>query len=283
MRHFNVEPPGPNVPVLVSRYELHASITKQMVDPSIVGRQGFVFVHFSPNHSGKTTSALVVAKRLWDEGREVLIVNAKTELLPREGFSEHAELWFRRKAGFNAVEDEGKTLVECFRSYFGSSLHPPIIMIDEADFLLKFREGADLILTLAHVANTNALCNVLLCMSDPLKVRHVLNLNGRTKIKLVGSGIIREPILLARWTKSEIEEFLTDYVPLSNKPAWEYMVCMATLAGTPEMASEILLVGGDEVPDATTQQAHLEVATQWAKRWNDAVAIINQPFTVHSW
>ena len=204
--------------------------------------------------------------------------------LPREGLREHAELWFRRRAGFNAVEDEGKTLVECFMSYFGSALHAPIIVIDEADFLLKIREGADLILSLAHVANSNSLCNVLLCMSDPLKVRRVLNLNGRTKIKLVGSGIVREPLLLARWTKSEIEEFVTDYIPLSNKPAWEYMVRMATLARTPdsEMASEILLVGDDEVPDATTQQKHVEVATQWEKRWNDAVAIINQPFTVGS-
>ena len=169
-------------------------------------------------------------------------------------------------------------------SYFGSALHAPIIVIDEADFLLKIREGADLILSLAHVANSNSLCNVLLCMSDPLKVRRVLNLNGRTKIKLVGSGIVREPVLLDRWTKSEIEEFVTDYIPLSNKPAWEYMVRMATLARTPdsEMASEILLVGDDEVPDATTQQKHVEVATQWEKRWNDAVAIINQPFTVGS-
>jgi hypothetical protein len=113
-------------------------------------------------------------------------------------------------------------------------------------------------------------------MSDPLKLRRVLNLNGRTKIKLVGSGIVRNPVLLAKWTESEIEEFITDYVPLSNKPAWEYMVRMATLAGTPEMASEIVLVGDDEVPDAKTQQAHLEVATQWEKRWNDAVVIINQ-------
>ena len=214
----------------------------------------------------------------------MLIVNAKTDVLPREGLREHAELWFRRRAGFNAVEDEGKTLVECFMSYFGSALHAPIIVIDEADFLLKIREGADLILSLAHVANSNSLCNVLLCMSDPLKVRRVLNLNGRTKIKLVGSGIVREPVLLDRWTKSEIEEFVTDYIPLSNKPAWEYMVRMATLARTPdsEMASEILLVGDDEVPDATTQQKHVEVATQWEKRWNDAVAIINQPFTVGS-
>ncbi len=61
-----------------------------------------------------------------------------------------------------------------------------------------------------------------------------------------------------------------------------YMVLMATLAGTPEMASEILLVGDDDVPDATTQQVHLEAAVQWEKRWNDTVTMINQLFAVHS-
>ena len=72
MDFFSYEPPPPEVPAyqLVPRAPLHDLMFKKLKELG-------VHVHWSVYHSGKSTSARIVAKKLWDNGIGIKFVKAR--------------------------------------------------------------------------------------------------------------------------------------------------------------------------------------------------------------
>ena len=103
-----------------------------------------------------------------------------------------------------ALIDDPLSLSACFDKYCEHYPDPVTVMIDEADAILDFKGWEELIRNLVHVSVDDKKFNVMLCCSQPDNVKKILELNGRTKIKLIG-GIVTH---YARWTKEEIDMYI---------------------------------------------------------------------------
>jgi len=152
-----------------------------------------------------------------------------------------------------------------------------IIIVDEADVLFKFKGCDELILKLAHAAYSFSRINLLLCFSEPQKVQTVLDLNGRTKIKLIGTGLVPEPALFFKWTKDELETFLVDTFAISERETYERLVELATRSGTPEVISEIVFSG--EMNQVNRYERHVQTAVKWEERWVDGAEIVKKEYS----
>jgi len=274
-RYFRNRPERPAVSMLVERPDVHRIMIDQLSGTTPTGT-GCVYVLWGLYHSGKSTSTLHVAARLWDANRDVFHFNARNLYLPEET-SESAELFFRRVMGFITAPDRSMSLAECFNRHFQPAPNHAIIIVDEADVLFKFKGCDELILKLAHAAYSFSRINLLLCFSEPQKVQTVLDLNGRTKIKLIGTGLVPEPALFFKWTKDELETFLVDTFAISERETYERLVELATRSGTPEVISEIVFSG--EMNQVNRYERHVQTAVKWEERWVDGAEIVKKEYS----
>jgi hypothetical protein len=223
-------------------------------------------------HSGKSTSARLIANRIWESRRDVKFIKARSVSIPEDIHS--AEIWFRRVVGFVGEGDNQISLADCFKKYSQSKPSHTTIIIDEADAILNFHGWDELIRDLAHGAiDDDKLFNVMLCCSDPKKVAKILDLNGRTKIKLIGRGI-KDPVFFAKWTKNEIETFISDNYNVSQT-IFDRLVSLGEVAGSPEIIKSILESGEAESTEGVFDQAHDLMAAIWDRRWVEASKVIN--------
>ena len=96
-----MQPPAPVAESeLVRRDMLYNIMTGQLNGCDDCG----LFVHWSLYHSGKSINARIVANRIYDSGRAVKIIKARSVSLPRDTAS--AEIWFRRVVGFTNESDD---------------------------------------------------------------------------------------------------------------------------------------------------------------------------------
>ena len=114
------------------------------------------------------------------------------------------------------------------------------IIIDEADVMMGFNGWEELIRDLADGSWDDKMFNVMLCCSNHDNVKKIIELNGRTKITLIG----RTP---------------------------QFSRCV-TLAGSPEIVKSILSYGCANLSDA----AHDETAAWWDKMWTRGPDIISR-------
>lgn len=109
-----------------------------------------LLVHWSVYHSGKSTNARIVANRIFDSGRPVKYIKARSESLPRDLAS--AEVWFRRVVGFTNDGDDDLSIAQCFQKYSQAKPRHVTIIIDEADAVMSFSGWDELFRLLAHVS-----------------------------------------------------------------------------------------------------------------------------------
>ena len=130
-----------------------------------------VHVHWSVYHSGKSTSGRVIASMLWNIGRGVKFIKARSDLTEhsfefvlitmnkiffstracsRAEDKASAENWMKRVLGFTADEDDRLCVNECFAKYCVDQTEHASIIIDEADAILGFNGWEELIRNLAH-------------------------------------------------------------------------------------------------------------------------------------
>jgi len=159
---------------------------------------------------------------------------------------------------------------ECFQKYSTRAPDHTTIIIDEADLILQFSGCDNLILALIHMSWEDVLFKVMFCVSDPHNAASILNLNGRTKIELIGQRQ-NEPALFARWTKDEINMFAVDQYSFENETVLQRVVELGAKAGTPKIFSDIMESGG-----ASDFRPHHEItAAIWDERWRSGAVIVN--------
>ncbi len=113
----------------------------------------------------------------------------------------------------------------------------------------------------------------MLCCSVPQNAAQILDLNGRTKIKLIGDTTFGDgnPALIAKWTRQEIADFIELKYGMNGGDAFERLAEFGTVAGCPEYVKTLIESG--EV-DAADLEKKLEGAARWAARWTVGAATI---------
>ena len=117
----------------------------------------------------------------------------------------------------------------------------------------------------------------MLCCSLPQNAAQILDLNGRTKIKLIGDTTLGDgnPALVTKWTRQEIADFIELKYGMNGGDAFERLVEFGTVAGCPEYVKTLIESG--EVDAAVTPadlEKKLEGAARWAARWTVGAATI---------
>jgi hypothetical protein len=222
--------------MFVPRADVHNCMYEQLAN----GDAG-VYVHFSIYHSGKSTSARLIATRILDSGRGVKYLNARTDSLSIDINS--AENWFRRAVGFTTEGDDLKTRAQLFEIHSKRRPQHTTIFINEADALMELQGWERFIKCLTHVSVDYQTWNTMLCCSNPMNVDKILDLNGRTKIKMIAKGIlfqVQDSVLFAKWTKEEIKTFIVDRYRIRTEETLNRLALLGEKAGSPEIVKSIL-------------------------------------------
>ena len=175
----------------------------------------------------------------------------------------------KRALGFTAEEDARLGINGCFAKHCVNRTNHASIIIDDADVLMGFNGWEELIRDLAHGSWDDKMFNVMLCCSNPDNVKKFFELNGRTKITLIG----RTP-QFSRWTSDEIRMYVMsrdESIDLSTSEC-NRLIELGTLAGSPEIVKSILSSGCSNLCDA----AYAEAAALWDKLWTRGSGIISR-------
>jgi hypothetical protein len=180
-----------------------------------------------------------------------------------------AEGFLKRVLGFTAEEDARLGINQCFEKYCMSRTDHASIFIDEADVMMGFNGWEELIRDLAHGSWEDKKFNVMLSCCNPENVKNIIELNGRTKITLIG----RIP-QLSRWTEEEIRMYVLSQDESSelSEAQCDRLIQVGTRAGSPEIIKSILLSGSKYLYDAV----HDETAAWWDKLWTNGSEVISR-------
>ena len=132
-------PPPPDVPLsqTVPRAHIHDMMFNKLKD------HFGVHVYLSVYHSGKSNSARVVAKMLWDIRRSVKVLNSRADSTAENQAS--AENWLKCVLGYTAEEDDRLCINECFDNHCTDQTDHATIIIDAANVILRFDGWDELI------------------------------------------------------------------------------------------------------------------------------------------
>jgi hypothetical protein len=115
----------------------------------------------------------------------------------------------------------------------------------------------------------------MLSCSVPEHAARILDLNGRTKIKLIGdSPSVRRDCntaLMAKWTEKEIAKFIELKYALTSGEVFDRLVMFGTMAGCPEYVKTLIESGES---DGSEMEKKHEGALKWAARWTTGADII---------
>ena len=115
----------------------------------------------------------------------------------------------------------------------------------------------------------------MLCCSVPDHAAKILDLKGRTKIKLIGdSPLVHKDCnsaLMAKWTKKEIAKFIELKYALTSGEVFDRLVMFGTVAGCPEYVKTLIESGESDGGEIEKKD---EGGLKWAARWTAGAEII---------